>query len=87
MRPDKVDRADKSSAGLSKGERSFIMDAAQGGMKEVEMGKLAQQKGKNADLKQFASQTVPTLEEHPKIAHDLAGSSKDAGKASSKGAK
>jgi putative membrane protein len=162
--------ADKSGANLSKDDRSFIMDAAQGGMKEVEMGKLAQQngqsdgvkqfgkrleddhskandelkgiaqklgvnlpasldkkhqgmvdkmnkvkaqdfdrtfakdmvsdhekdvkdfrkqadKGKSADLKQFASQTVPTLEEHPKIARDLAGSSKDAGKASSKGAK
>jgi putative membrane protein len=165
-----ADKADKSGANLSKDDRSFIMDAAQGGMKEVEMGKLAQQhgqsdgvkqfgkrleddhskandqlkgvaqklgvdvpatldkkhqamvdkmskvkaenfdrtfakdmvsdhekdikefrkeadKGRNPEVKQFASQTMPTLEEHLKIARDLAGSSKGAGKVSSKGAK
>ena len=165
-----ADKADKSGGQLSKDDRNFIMDAAQGGMKEVEMGKLAQQKGqsdgvkqfgkrleddhskaneqlkgiaqkagvdvpasldkkhqgmvdkmskvkadnfdrtfakdmvsdhekdikefrkeadkgKNPDLKQFASQTVPVLEEHLKMARDLSGSSKGAGKGGSKGTK
>ena len=144
---------------LSKDDRSFVMDAAQGGMKEVRMGKLAQekgqsdgvkqfgkrleadhakaneqlkaiadsngvklpdsldkkhqgivnkfskmkgedfdrafaknmvedhkeaQKGQNGELKQFASQTVPTLEEHLKMARDLEGAS---GKSAGKGRK
>ena len=151
-----ADKADKVGGNVAKDDRAFIMEAAQGGMKEVQMGKLAQQKGqsdgvkqfgqrleqdhgkandelkqiaqklnvslpdaldkkhqgqvdkfqklsgaefdrqfakamvddhqgdikkfrkeadkgKNPELKQFASQTVPTLEEHLKMAQDLAG--------------
>ncbi len=163
-----ADKAEKSGSQLAKEDRNFVMEAAQGGMMEVQMGKLAQQngqsdavkqfgkrleddhskanqelmgiaqklgvsvpaaldkkhqgkvdkmskvkaqdfdrrfakemvddhekdvkafkkqadKGKNAELKQFASQAVPTLEEHLKMARDLAASTKggkDAGKAS-----
>ena len=69
---------------FSTDDRSFVMDAAQGGMKEVQMGKLAQEKGQNGELKQFASQTVPTLEEHLKMARDLEGAS---GKSAGKGRK
>lgn len=158
---------DQKQGQLSKEDRSFVMDAAQGGMKEVQMGKLAQekgqsegvkafgkrleadhskaneqlkaiadsngvklpasmdkkhqavvdkfskmkgedfdrsfaknmvddhkedlskfrkeaQKGQNSELKQFASQTVPTLEEHLKMAQDLSGAS---GKSTGKGRK
>lgn len=161
-----ADKSDKGSQ-VAKDDRNFIMEAAQGGMMEVQMGKLAQQngqsdavkqfgkrleddhskanqeligiaqklgvtppaqldkkhqgkvdkmskvkaqdfdrqfakamvddhqhdvkafrkqadKGKNAELKQFASQTVPTLEEHLKMARDLEGST---GKSGGKGKK
>lgn len=159
--------ADKAGSPVAKDDRNFIMEAAQGGMMEVQMGKLAQQngqsdavkqfgkrleddhakanqeltgiaqklgvtppaqldkkhlgkvdkmrkvkapdfdrqfakmmvddhehdvkafrkqadKGKNAELKQFAGQAVPTLEEHLKMARDLAGST---GKSGDKGKK
>ena len=37
---------------------SFLSDAAEGGMTEVELGKLAQQKSKNPDIKKFAQMLV-----------------------------
>jgi putative membrane protein len=55
--------------------------------KDVAAFKKESTRGNDPDVKQFASQTLPTLEEHLKIARDLSGSSKGAGKASSKGAK
>jgi len=48
--------ADKPSGGsskLSSGDADFIKEAAQGGMVEVELGKLAQEKASNDKVKQF----------------------------------
>src|SRR5206468_1822242 len=42
---------------------SFLTDAAEGGMTEVELGKLAQQKSKNPDVKKFGQMLV---EDHSK---------------------
>ena len=42
---------------------SFLSDSAEGGMTEVELGKLAQAKSKNADIKKFAQMLV---EDHSK---------------------
>jgi len=42
---------------------SFLSDAAEGGMTEVELGKLAQQKSKNPDIKKFGQMLV---EDHSK---------------------
>ena len=42
---------------------SFLSDAAEGGMTEVELGKLAQQKSKNPDVKKFGQMLV---EDHSK---------------------
>jgi putative membrane protein len=39
-------------------DRQFLLNAAQGGMTEVELGKLAQEKGSSADVKEFGSQMV-----------------------------
>jgi putative membrane protein len=52
------DKADAGSSTLTKKEISFINDAAQGGLMEVRMGELGQQKGQNPDLKQFAQRLV-----------------------------
>ena len=38
--------------------RNFVMKAAQGGMAEVEMGRLAAQKGQNAEVKRFGQRMV-----------------------------
>lgn len=39
-------------------DKSFIMEAAKGGMSEVEMGKMAAQKGKSAEVKNFGNHMV-----------------------------
>ncbi len=43
---------------LSKGDRDFVQKAAQGGVSEVEMGKLAQQKAENQQVKDFGARMV-----------------------------
>jgi putative membrane protein len=43
---------------LSGKDKSFMKEAAQGGMMEVDMGKMAQQKGKSADVKKIGSRMV-----------------------------
>jgi putative membrane protein len=50
--------APATSATLSSSERKFIEEAAQGGVAEVELGKLAAQKGSSAEIKQFGQRMV-----------------------------
>ncbi len=47
-----------ASSALSAKDKSFMKEAAQGGMMEVDMGKMAQQKGKSADVKKIGSRMV-----------------------------
>jgi putative membrane protein len=47
-----------TSATLSSSERKFIEEAARGGVAEVELGKLAAQKGSSAEIKQFGQRMV-----------------------------
>lgn len=48
----------KGSGQLSSQDQKFIMDAAKGGMMEVEMGRVAAQKASSADVKNFAQRMV-----------------------------
>src|SRR5262245_22805089 len=43
---------------LSSQDRKFVMDAAVGGMMEVEMGRMAAQKASSADVKAFGQRMV-----------------------------
>jgi putative membrane protein len=43
---------------LSASDRKFVMEAAQGGMAEVEMGQLATEKASNPDVKKFGQRMV-----------------------------
>ena len=43
---------------VSKGDRSFIMEAANDSMAEIELGKVAQQNAANEDVKKFAQRMV-----------------------------
>jgi len=49
-------------------DNEFVAKAAEGGMTEVELGKLAQEKGSSADVKQFGSHMVM---DHSKANDDL----------------
>jgi len=53
--PDQTTTASKSEP-LS--DKQFIINAAQGGMTEVELGKLAQEKASSSDVKQFGSRMI-----------------------------
>jgi len=43
---------------LNKQDKSFVKDAAEGGLAEVELGKLAQQNAQDAQVKQFGARMV-----------------------------
>ena len=56
------------AANLSRGDRKFIEEAAQGGMAEVELGKLAQQKAASDQVKQFGKKMA---DDHQKANEQL----------------
>ena len=51
-------KSDQGTASVDKKDRSFMEKAAQGGTAEVELGKLAQDKGENAQVKEFGARMV-----------------------------
>jgi putative membrane protein len=65
-----------ATAALSAKDKSFMKEAAQGGMMEVDMGKMAQQKGKSADVKKFGSTMVS---DHTKANNELMAIAKKKG--------
>jgi putative membrane protein len=52
------DSNSSASAKLSAADKKFVMDAAKGGMMEVELGKIAAEKGNSSDVKQFGQRMV-----------------------------
>jgi putative membrane protein len=60
--------AASGAAALSHGDKKFIEDAAAGGMAEVELGKLAEQRASNPQVKQFGSRMV---QDHGKAGEEL----------------
>jgi putative membrane protein len=66
--------ASRASAGdartmVAASDKSFVMDAAMGGMTEVELGKVAQQNAMKASVKEFGAHMV---EDHSKANDELA---------------
>jgi putative membrane protein len=57
-----------SSSQLSALDRQFVMDAAQGGMAEVQLSQLAMQRSTNPEVKQFAQQMI---QEHTRANEQL----------------
>ena len=55
-------------ANLARGDRKFIEEAAQGGMAEVQLGQLAQQKASNDQVKQFGKKMA---DDHQKANGEL----------------
>jgi putative membrane protein len=63
-------------AALSDKDKAFMKEAAMGGMMEVDMGKMAQQKGKSADVKKIGSRMVA---DHSKANNELMAIAKKKG--------
>ena len=60
--------SDKGDAVITGGDLAFVIDAAPGGLGEIELGKLAAAKAQNADVKAFGQKMV---EDHSKVIEDL----------------
>ncbi len=74
----KTEQPSKSPAmaALSDKDKAFMKEAAMGGMMEVDMGKMAQQKGKSADVKKIGGTMVA---DHGKANTELMGIAKKKG--------
>jgi putative membrane protein len=66
----------KSSSKLSSDDSNFVKDAAQGGMMEVELGKLAQDKAASAKVKEFGKRME---QDHSKANDELKKLASDKG--------
>jgi putative membrane protein len=64
----KADAKKGTTAQMDSKDRDFMMEAAKGGMEEVEMGKMAEQKGQSAEVKKVG-QTMVT--DHSKANNEL----------------
>lgn len=68
---------DKDAKGtLSAADRTFVTEALQGGMAEVELGKLASERASNAAVKQFGQRMA---EDHAKAGDELKKIAQDKG--------
>jgi len=56
--PNKKSQETAKGGSLSMGDRSFMREAAQGGMMEVAMGRQAEQNASNAEVKRFGARMV-----------------------------
>ena len=68
--------AAKAGTKLSAADKTFMMNAAKGGMMEVEWGKLAAQNAQNADVKKFGNRMVT---DHSKANSELMALAKEEG--------
>ena len=76
-RPPKKDASPtKAASKLSDKDKTFMMNAAKGGMMEVEWGKLAAQHALNADVKKFGNRMVT---DHSKANSELMALAKEEG--------
>ena len=68
--------ANTTNGSLRSADKHFAADAAEGGMAEVELGKLAQEKASSSEVKDFAKKM---MEDHSKANDDLKDAAQKAG--------
>ena len=66
----------KATSKLSAADKTFMMNAAKGGMMEVEMGRMAAQNAQNTDVKKFGNRMVT---DHSKANSELLALAKEEG--------
>ena len=64
------DQPKTTASALAAADKAFVLEAARGGMAEVELGRLAADKASNADVKQFGQRMVA---DHSKASDELKG--------------
>jgi putative membrane protein len=74
--PTSAKAAPAAKGKLSAADKTFMMNAAKGGMMEVEWGKLAAQNGQSADVKKFGNRMVT---DHSKANSELMALAKEEG--------
>ena len=74
--PDKGDVKKFSKMKAEKFDREYSKHMVKDHEKTVKLFEKQAQKGESAELKQFASKTLPTLQEHLKMARDIADKTK-----------
>jgi putative membrane protein len=72
----KQSKTTSSSKSEAKPDERFVRDAGSGGMAEVKLGQLAQEKGSNEAVKNFGKRMV---EDHRKAAEDLKAAASQSG--------
>jgi putative membrane protein len=72
----KAKPAANATGKLSAADKTFMMNAAKGGMMEVEMGKVAAQNAQSADVKKFGNRMVT---DHSKANNELMALAKEEG--------
>ncbi len=65
---EKSESSDSSSSQLSAKDKAFVKKAAQGGLEEVELGKMVAEKAKSQDVKDYAQKMV---DDHTKANDEL----------------
>ncbi len=65
---DATSKAKQHSSGMAASDKKFVREAAQGGMAEVELGKLATEKASGEDVKKFGQRMV---DDHSKANDEL----------------
>jgi putative membrane protein len=68
QQPEKPKPAKESKAGMPATDRKFVLEAAEGSMAEVELGKLAAEKGSSDTVKQFGKRMA---DDHAKAADEV----------------
>ena len=63
-----ADKKSDSSSKVSRGDRNFIMQAANDSLAEIELGKLAQEKASNPEVKKFGQRMI---DDHTKATQEL----------------
>src|SRR5713101_5859747 len=74
--PSPAKGAAKAAGKMSAADKTFMMNAAKGGMMEVKWGKLAAQNGQSADVKKFGNRMVT---DHSKANSELMALAKEEG--------